>query len=138
MDESPNVHLSIGEASETDDTRHSNANHRPMRALDEQQSGYIRVVVITLLLVALGFVVYDSLADRIVESTILEFLAWVELHPRKGMLAVICVYILATILFVPGSILTFGTGYAFGSAYNNKVEGVAVASTVRMKCSFVI
>jgi hypothetical protein len=54
----------------------------------------------------------------------------VELHPRKGIIAVIGVYILATILFVPGSILTFGTAYAFGSAYHNKVHGVIVASMV--------
>ena len=42
----------------------------------------------------------------------------------------ILVYIVATISFVPGSILTFGAGYACGSAYDSKVEGVAVASTV--------
>jgi len=93
------------------------------------RSRLIRIAVVILLVLSLIFVIIDSFGEKRVESTILSFLQWVEIHPHKGMLAVICVYILATILFVPGSILTFGTGYAFGRAYQNKVEGIAVAST---------
>jgi uncharacterized membrane protein YdjX (TVP38/TMEM64 family) len=36
-----------------------------------------------------------------------------------------------TVLFVPGSILTVGTGFAFGAAMNSPGKGVLLASTVR-------
>ena len=83
-----------------------------------------------MLVLLLSFVIVDSLGNRHVESFIVKFMGWVEENPRRGMLTMILVYIVATISFVPGSILTFGAGYAFGSAYDSKVEGVAVASTV--------
>jgi hypothetical protein len=89
-----------------------------------------------LLAIALAFVVADSFGDRTIEKFILTFLEWVEKHPYEGVLAVICVYIVATVLFVPGSILTLGTGYAFGSACDNTAYGVMLASTVCPKqCS---
>lgn len=105
-------------------------NNQPIRPLEERRSGCIRLVVTVLLMLALFVVIVDSMGERHIESAILNFLTWVELHPNQGILAVIGVYILATILFVPGSILTFGAAYAFGSAYQNKVHGVIIASTV--------
>jgi hypothetical protein len=65
----------------------------------------------------------------------MQFLGWVQHHPMLGMLAVMVVYIVATILFVPGSILTIGAGYAFGAALHSPGTGVALASTVRLKRS---
>jgi uncharacterized membrane protein YdjX (TVP38/TMEM64 family) len=96
-----------------------------------ERSRQIRVLVVLLLVISLTFVIVDSFGDRKVEAAILNFLEWVEEHPYEGVLAVICVYIVATILFVPGSILTLGTGYAFGSACDNTAYGVFLASTVR-------
>ena len=118
-----------------DDDFHSPASmelgsHQGIRPLDERNSSRSRFVVISLLMLALIYVVVDTLNDRHIESAILDFLRWVELHPNKGIIAVIGVYIVATILFVPGSILTLGTAYAFGAAYHNKVHGVIVASMV--------
>lgn len=101
-----------------------------IRPVEERNSSRIRFSVFFILIIALVYVIVDSLNDRHIESAILDFLHWVELHPSRGILAVIGVYILATILFVPGSILTFGTAYAFGSAYHSKVHGVIVASMV--------
>lgn len=109
----------------------SNHSMRLQSSSEQSSSGTLRLVVLILLVVAVIFVVVDSLGGHHhIESAILDFLGWVEEHPHQGVLAVICVYIIATILFVPGSILTFGTGYAFGSAYNNKMEGVMVATMV--------
>lgn len=39
-----------------------------------------------------------------------------------------CCFLAATVLFVPGSILTVGTGFAFGSAFGT-FKGVVLAST---------
>lgn len=113
----------------------SSTSARPTSYSDPRNSSSaspdrMRIVVVILLVCFLLFIIVDSLRDRHVESTILKFMGWVEQNPHQGMLTVILVYIIATILFVPGSILTFGTGYAFGSAYDSKVEGVLVASTV--------
>lgn len=52
-------------------------------------------------------------------------------NPYEGALAIVVVYIVATILFVPASILTLGAGYAFGTAFDNVTYGVFVASMVR-------
>ncbi len=114
-------------------SQHMNDDHNRgifIRQHEERWSSVIRLMIAGLLVFALVFVVIDSLGNRHIESIIISFLTWVELHPHQGILAVIGVYILATILFVPGSILTLGAAYAFGSAYQNKVHGVIVASMV--------
>ncbi len=95
-----------------------------------------RAVVGVVLIACLAFVVVDSITAKRIEHASLRFLGWVERHPLLGVLAVVVVYILATILFVPGSILTVGAGYAFGSAFHSTAKGVALASTVSVKTTF--
>lgn len=99
--------------------------------INQPRARLMRSLVAVALVTSLVFVAADSFGDRKVEATILNFLGWVEKHPYEGVLAVICVYIVATVLFVPGSILTLGTGYAFGSACDSTAYGVLFASTVR-------
>ena len=53
-------------------------------------------------------------------------------YPYKGALTIIFVYIIATVLFVPASLLTLGAGYAIGTAFDSVTYGVFVASTVRI------
>jgi hypothetical protein len=101
----------------------------------QQQAQWFRFAIGFSLMSVLLFVVIDAMGDRKVEATLLEFLKWVEEYPFDGVLAVIVVYIFATILFVPGSILTLGTGFAFGSACEQKAVGVMLASTVRSSLS---
>jgi hypothetical protein len=97
---------------------------------DDRLSNAIRISVAVLLVCSVTYVILDSFGDRNVEATILRFLEWVSENPYEGVLAVICVYIVATVLFVPGSVLTLGTGYAFGSACDSTAHGVFLASTV--------
>jgi hypothetical protein len=42
--------------------------------------------------------------------------AWVRDNPGLGVLAVIVVYAVATVMFIPGSIITLSVGAAFASA----------------------
>lgn len=61
------------------------------------------------------------------------FIAWVQANKLLGVFAVIGVYFVATLCFMPGLLLTMATGFAFGSACNNnKLEAVALASFVRL------
>ena len=90
---------------------------------------WMKVCIGVVLVSCLIYVIVDTMNDKRIESSILRFLTWVEQNPYQGMIAVVLVYIVATILFVPGSILTLGTGYAFGSATQNTALGVTLAST---------
>ena len=91
---------------------------------------WIRAGILLVLVVSLIYVVADSFGSRHVEAGLLNFLSWVQDHPYQGVLAVICVYIVATILFIPGSVLTLGAGFAFGKACSSTALGVLLASIV--------
>lgn len=87
-----------------------------------------RIIVSFLLLIALLLIAIDYFTNRRIEHACLSFIAWIEGHPIQGILAVIVVYTIATILFVPGAILTVGCGFAFRSAFDSTAKGVAFAS----------
>jgi hypothetical protein len=90
----------------------------------------LRVAVLTALAVILALLLADALTEQRVKKASIDFVGWVEEHPFLGVIAVILAYIVATVLFVPASVLTLGTGYAFRSAFNSIGKGVALASTV--------
>jgi hypothetical protein len=91
---------------------------------------WLRVAIISALAVFLALILYDALTEQRVKKASVGFVGWVEYHPFLGVLAVIVAYIVATVLFVPASVLTLGTGFAFRSAFNSIGKGVALASTV--------
>merc|ERR1712232_1364039 len=59
----------------------------------------------------------DSLTTKHVAGVVEDFLAWVEDNPVAGLFAFIGVYFVATIFFIPGSILTLGAGFVFANAF---------------------
>ena len=77
----------------------------------------------------LCFVIVDAMTGKRLETASSRFVEWVALHPLMGILAVILVYITATICFVPGSALAIGTGYAFGRAFESTVMAVVLSTT---------
>jgi uncharacterized membrane protein YdjX (TVP38/TMEM64 family) len=75
-------------------------------------------IMLGLLLVAFViFVIIDALTTGFVRSGIDSFLAWIEANPAPGFFVFMIVYFVATILFVPGSILTLGAGFVFANAF---------------------
>ena len=71
-------------------------------------------------LILLGFIIYvvvDSVTVGNVRSGIESFLDWIEENPVPGLFVFIVVYFVATVLFVPGSILTLGAGFVFANAF---------------------
>jgi len=86
--------------------------------------------VIAILL--LGFVIYliaDSFTSKHVSEALSAFLEWMEDNIVEGSFAFAGVYVLCTVLFVPGSVLTLGEGYIYGRAMNTGT-GVALGSAI--------
>lgn len=77
----------------------------------------IRLTLFLLLLSFIIFVIVDSLREQHVKRITQEFLKWVEENPAAGIFSFIGVYFLATILFIPGSILTLGSGFIFANVF---------------------
>ncbi|MFP4300456.1 MAG: TVP38/TMEM64 family protein [Spirochaetaceae bacterium] len=70
------------------------------------------------------------------QGTLRDLLSWVEGQGAVGVITFIVAYIAATVLFIPGSILTLGAGFVFGV-----LEGVAyvsVASTLGATLAFLV
>lgn len=80
-----------------------------------------------ILCVGLLVIIEGVLHRSAIDAALQRLVDWVADHPTLGILAVVLVYILATICFVPGSVLTIGTGYAFGKAFNESSTLLAVA-----------
>jgi len=62
------------------------------------------------------FVIIDSRNANHVRRLTTEFLQWVVDNLWAGVFSFIGVYFLATLLFIPGSLLTLGAGFVFASA----------------------
>ena len=71
-----------------------------------------------------------------VQELLRRTLAWIESLSAWGSMAFIFLYILATVLFLPGSILTLGAGLLFGVVLG--FVYVSIASTVGATAAFLI
>jgi len=76
----------------------------------------VRLIVALLLLGFIAFVIADSLTNKLIPEALRNFLQWVEQEPVAGIFAFMGVYIIATVLFIPGSALTLGIGFIFANA----------------------
>jgi len=63
-----------------------------------------------------------------VNAVLRDFVNWVKDHPLAGPFALSGVYVFCTVLFIPGSILTLGAGFAFKQAYKSTWHALAVGS----------
>jgi len=84
---------------------------------NNQKSKIIRLALFSLLLGFIIFVVVDSQREQHIRRITLLFLEWVENNPVAGVFSFIGVYFLATVLFIPGSILTLGIGFVFANVF---------------------
>jgi len=66
-------------------------------------------------------------ASSCVAKAVAGFLDWVQAHTVGGFFVFVALYIAATVLFVPGSLLTIGCGSTFGAALGLG-SGVVVAT----------
>lgn len=86
--------------------------------LKSRRASRNKKIIIGLLLVGfIVFVIVDSFTTKYVKTAIDSFLTWIEANPVPGFFVFMVVYFFATILFVPGSILTLGAGFVFANAF---------------------
>ena len=91
-----------------------------------------RPVVLGLVIVALvvATIVFD------VDVYLRAVLDWVRDRGALGVLVYGALYVAATVLFVPGSILTLGAGFIYGVAYGTAY--VSIASTIGATAAFLV
>ena len=90
----------------------------------------LRFFIFSFLLACIVYVIVDICGDRTLEKHWNNFLEQTQDQPYKAIIAVILCYIVATVAFVPGSILTFGAGFVIGHAFDNMYLGIFLAIIV--------
>lgn len=70
------------------------------------------------------------------ENIVTQILDWIQHLGAWGAISFIFVYIAATILFIPGSLLTLGAGVLFGVGFGSIY--VSIASTIGATVAFLI
>lgn len=78
---------------------------------------YTRCVVGLVFFAFVVFVIVDSATNMHALGAVHEFLEWVEQNPVSGVFAFVIVYFVATVLFIPGALLTLGAGFVFAMAF---------------------
>jgi hypothetical protein len=80
-------------------------------------SGWIIRIIIVLVLVGIAlWVIFDS---KRLTGFFEDFIEWLKDNPVLAPFVLVLAYIVATIFFFPGLILTLGAGFAFNQAYGN-------------------
>lgn len=104
-------------------------------ATRRRKSSCWRLVTACLLLAIIGFVIYDSQNNKVIEKMAFLFFDWVQENPVLGFGYVILVYAVATVCFFPGSLLTVGVAFTFRSAFDSFSEGLLISTVVRVVCA---
>ena len=68
-------------------------------------------IAIVLLLLVIGVLVIIFRDD--VSQGLQDFATWIQKHKILGPVILLVAYIIATVAFIPGTILTLGAGWAF-------------------------
>ncbi|KAL3827353.1 hypothetical protein ACHAXA_003087 [Cyclostephanos tholiformis] len=89
---------------------------------------WTKMLVGAILVGIIIYVIVDSATTGNIRAGLEYFLGWIETNVIAGVFAFTGVYFVATIAFVPGSILTLGSGFVFGGALGLG-PGVALATT---------
>lgn len=91
-----------------------------------------KLLLVILLGAALFLLVRQSNVQDLLKST----LEWIRGLGPTGPLVFLGIYVLATVLFLPGSILTLGAGAVFGLAKGFII--VSISSTLGATCAFLV
>lgn len=90
----------------------------------------VKWIAVALILGALILVLPDA------RPLLIESLSWIDSLGGVGWAIFILIYILATILFIPGSILTLGAGFLWGVFWGTVI--VSIASILGASAAFLL
>lgn len=115
----------------------SQTSEEPVTVLEKKEPGpkwskYFKIGAILILIAILVFVVVDStVGDSRVKSVLTDFLDAVEDLGFWGAVLFALVYVVATVLLIPGTILTLGAGFVFTRTNGgDNVAGTLIATAV--------
>jgi len=112
----------------TNDDNNTDNNNTDDEKPTDRSACCKKIAVGLVLLGLIVFVIVDSMTNMYVRNGILDFLEWIENNTIAGVLCFVAVYFLATICFVPGSILTLGAGFVFSASLDSLGKGVALGT----------
>jgi uncharacterized membrane protein YdjX (TVP38/TMEM64 family) len=98
----------------------------------KDQRGRIRLAILALVVIALLIAGYFLPAGQ----WLTEFNHWVQEQGAWGAVWFGLIYVLCTVLFVPGSILTLGAGAIYGPVWGTIL--ISLASTTGAACAFLL
>ena len=90
----------------------------------------VKIIVSVLLLGLLVYVIVDSFTAGNVRNLLTGFLDFIEDSGFWGAVLFAVVYIIATVLLIPGTILTLGAGFVFTRTTGSQALGTIVATAV--------
>lgn len=94
---------------------------------EEKSLPWGKISVATALVGVVAYVIVDSLTAKNIKVGLENFLEWFVSNIFAGVFAFMGVYFVATVAFVPGFILTLGSGFVFGGAVGLG-PGIALAT----------
>ncbi|MFP4551403.1 MAG: TVP38/TMEM64 family protein, partial [Spirochaetales bacterium] len=97
-----------------------------------KKGSLLKIVVLVVVVAALvtAAIVFDF------NTYLRNVLEWIRGQGTVGVLVFVGVYIVATVLFIPGSILTLGAGFVYGVVFGSIY--VSVASTLGATAAFLV
>jgi len=71
------------------------------------------VIRVLIILAIITVIVLAIIYRKEVGAKMTGLVTWISKNPAAGAFSLIGIYVVATVLFIPGSILTLGAGWAF-------------------------
>jgi len=86
------------------------------------------IIRICIALFLLAFLIYAIIDRNRILDLFEKFIEFIRDYPYVGPLMIVVAYIFATVLFLPGLVLTLGAGFALNQAYENLLIALPVAT----------
>jgi len=79
---------------------------------------YLKIGILVFMAAVLVYVILDFTVMDLgnINGILVSFLRWIRQNPIEGVFAFAAVYMVTTVMFIPGSLLTLGAGFVFGRA----------------------
>lgn len=87
-------------------------------------------------LIAVGIVLFVVAKEFHAQDRLKQALDWISQLGPWGAVIFIAIYVVATVLFIPGSVLTLGAGAVFGVAWGSVYA--SIGSTLGATCAFLV